>query len=618
MKSTLILWDSTADLPEHDGEVYTWNGYNENDSIHSLLQYVETHSKRLRRKYLAWVHDLGVSRVDGRRLIDHLAFDDGLSYWWMTLFVEKSPWKSPSIVDTMRLFALEEIIIQQKLSKLQFVSANRSLHVVLSDLCENLEIAYEWKQLPGKSKRQISLGSVYNSLPHPAKAIISLILYARERWASRQAKKPDWFSGDKALFFCSYFNHFDLKSAEEGRFYSFYWAGLQPILKLIGYKGNWSQLFYACEEAPTPSAAMGRLQRFNQQRQELYHHALLDTYLSWRIMLRVLRRWLKLMLISWRLTGVEHAFRPHGSGFSVWPLMQADWYASMRGSPAINNLLFIELFDEIMHDLPHQKKGLYLCENQAWERALIHAWRKHEHGQLVAVPSSTVRFWHLSYFSDQRTVRSVGKNSLPQPDLMALNGKDAINAFLSAGYQKEAIVECEALRYSHLHSITANGEREGDEIKVLVVGEGLYSGTIEMLQLLKVAVPHISARVTFTMKPHADCMVNARDYPTLNLKVIMDPLGEILNEFDVVYSSNLTSASVDAFLIGLPVVIRLDPTGLNLSPLRGQPGIRFVATPKELAEALQIGHQNMVNRLDNNNFFFVDPELPKWRHLLEN
>ena len=60
--------------------------------------------------------------------------------------------------------------------------------------------------------------------------------------------------------------------------------------------------------------------------------------------------------------------------------MRSDWYASMRGAAAIDSLLFVELFDAALRDLPHQVKGLYLCENQPWEQALIHAWRKYGHG----------------------------------------------------------------------------------------------------------------------------------------------------------------------------------------------------------------------------------------------
>ena len=40
------------------------------------------------------------------------------------------------------------------------------------------------------------------------------------------------------------------------------------------------------------------------------------------------------------------------------------------------------------------------------------------------------------------------------------------------------------------------------------------------------------------------------------------------------------------------------------------------ATPEELAEALQTAGQGMVTNPDRKEFFFMDPELPRWRRLL--
>ncbi len=616
----LTLWDSRAEPSEHAGLVYTWNGYTEKDSVRSLLRYVETHGERLRRKYLAWVHDLGESRTDGKRLIDHLAIEDGLSYWWMTLFVEKSPYKSP-ITDAIRLLALEEVVVQQRPDKFRLVSANRSLHEALRGLCQHLGIAYEWEKLPDKSLRQLNLKlrSIYQTLPQSVQALVNLARHLYTRWSFRQADKSDWSDGDRSLFFCSYFFNVVPKLAEEGHFHSRYWEGLHGLMGRLNLSGNWLQLYYPHDAVPNPRVAMDWLQRFNQHREEEDFHTFLDAYLSWRIVLRVLKRWLRLNLISRRLRGIQHAFRPQGSRISLWPLMRGDWLASMRGPVAINNLLWIELFDEALRDLPHQKKGLYLCENQAWERAFIHAWRKHGHGQLIAVAHSTVRFWDLRYFTDSRTARSADPYPMPQADLTALNGKAAVDAYLSVDYPKEAIVECEALRYGYLNDLRAGHpprKAKGDAIKVLILGDYMPSGTIKMLQLLEAAVPHMSALATYTMKPHPNYLVKSADYPSLHLKVVMDPLGEILHDFDIAYSSNMTSAAADAYLVGLPVVVMLDETELNFSALRGQPGVRFVSTPEELAEALQTADQDMAMDPDYNEFFFLDPELPRWKRLL--
>lgn len=617
---SITLWDFTADPPGSADQVYRWNGYAETDSVHSLLRYVEIHGERLRSKYVAWVHDLGESRANGKRLVDVLALEDGLSYWWMTLFVEKSPWKSPSIMDAIRLLALEEIVVQEKPRRFRLVSANRNLHEVLRGLFQNLDIAYEWQRPPGKASRPWNLRRLYHALPASVQAWLQFGRHLWGRWPLRGAEKSGWFPGDRSLFVCSYFVHIVSAEAAEGHFHSHYWEGLHGLMDRLKLSGNWLQHYYPHDAVPNPRTAMQWVRRFNQKRQKEGFHTFLDAYLSWGVVLRVLRSWFRLNLLSRRLSKTRQAFRPQGSKLSLWPLMRGDWYASMRGPVAILNLLWIELFERALRDLPHQKKGLYLCENQGWERALIHAWRKNGHGQLIAVAHGTNRrFWDLRYFTDSRTVRSSDPHAMPQADLVALNGKTAIDEYISANYPKEAIVECEALRYAYLNDLQARhpGEKgEKAETHILILGDYKPSSTIKMLQLLELAAPQMSVAATYTVKPHPNFMIDAADYPSLHLKVVSNALGEILHDFDIAYSSNLTSAAVDAYLTGLPVVVMLEETELNLSPLRGQPEVRFVSTPEELAEALLAANQSMGEVPNREDFLFLDPELPRWQKVL--
>ncbi|WP_204312186.1 hypothetical protein, partial [Raoultella planticola] len=83
----------------------------ETEGIKSLFAYIDRNSDRLRKKFLSWVFDMGEMKVNGERVIDILQIRDGLSYWWLTLFAEKCPWKETAIKDIIRILALEEIII---------------------------------------------------------------------------------------------------------------------------------------------------------------------------------------------------------------------------------------------------------------------------------------------------------------------------------------------------------------------------------------------------------------------------------------------------------------------------------------------------------------------------
>lgn len=616
--ATLIVWDSPASPSGRNGLVYRWNGHADNASAHSLLRYVETHEDQLRRKYLAWIHDLGESRVNGRRLIDHLAFDDGLSYWWLTRLSEKSPYKSP-ITDAIRLLALEEIVVQRRPRTLRLVSGNPILNETVRGLCRSLGIPYEWERVAGKPDRPWNLRRESRRLPQPLRALAALVRHLVGRWPLRHANSSRWSDGDGSLFLCSYFIGTAPEAAADGRFASRYWEGVPDLMAKLGLSGNWLHHYFPDETVPTPRVALDWVGRFNRNRREQGFHTFVDAYLSPRVVRRVLTRWLTLMLLSRRLRGIRHAFCPSGSQISLWPLMRSEWYASMRGAAAIDNLLFVELFDAALRDLPHQVKGLYLCENQPWERALIHAWRKYGHGQLIAAAVHvSVRFWDLRYYADPRTVRSSEPHPMPQPDVIALNGKAAIEACLCVDYPKEAIVECEVLRYGRLRDRAGDAPDKGEEgpIKVLLLGDYMPSSTVNMLQLLEASAPQLAGRVSYTIKPHPNFPITALDYPLLQLDVVTDPLATLVRHFDIALSSNMTSAALDVYFAGVPVVVKLDDAELNMSPLRGQPGVRFVSTPDELVEALQApNHGGAANR-PRDEFFFIDPELPRWKRLL--
>ena len=613
--SSIILWDASDQPVDCPGTTYTWEGYSEENGARSLYRYVETHAERLREKYLSWVHELGQSQIKQARLIDHLAIQGDLSYWWLTLLVEKSPWKSPAIKDAIRLFALEEIIIRNKPERLKLVSRNRNLHKTLKGLCQNLSIIYEWQPVGSTPKYALSFRRLYRALPPSLQALISL-RHVWSHWHLKKIKKPRWFGGEKAFFFCSYFIHFCKESYEQGEFYSYQWSDLPGLLRQEGYNSNWLHHYMESSEVPNIQDALDSAESFNKSGKKHGLHTFVYSYINWGILFLVLKDWLKLIFISFRFHDIRYHFSPSRSHFSLWPLMKDDWLTSLRGPEAISNLLWIQLFDAALDDLPRQHTGLYLSENQGWEKAFIHAWRKHGHGHLIAVTHTMIRFWDLRYFIDNRSLKALDDHSIPRPDLTALNGKQAVNAYISVDFPKEAIVECEALRFGHLAELATKTKRRDGVVRILVLGDFFQATTHKMLQLLEGATKHVSSSIRYTLKPHPGCRMKAKDYPFLSLRIATNSLNQILDQFDMVYSANVTTAAIDAYHAGIPVIVMLDGGDLNFSPLRGVSGVRFVSEPRELAEALQEECWDMGVGNEPEEFFFLDPELSRWRKLL--
>ena len=625
--TAIVVWDQAESPPAGGGAVLCWRSYAHGGSVSSVPRYLEAHADRIRSKYLAFIHDLGESLVAGRRVIDHLNFGDGFSFWWMTTMAEKSPLKSPRIYDCLRMFALEEMLTEMHPSHLTLVSSDRSLAQAMQATCRNLNTGFKWEHRGARQKW--SLRSVYVALPYALKAVLSL-RHVMVRWPLRKSKGPRWFADRAAIFICSYFIHLDPTLCARGQFHSRQWESLPRLLHDSGRRTNWLQLFLFSAAMPDVGTGLSWVRRFNADAASQGCHAFVDGYITVGLLLRALTSWLRLCAASRRLRHIPSAFWPQGSAVWLWPLLRDDWRRSLTGQIGIGNCLAVEQFDAALDGVPHQEIGLYLCENQAWEKALLRAWRKHGHGRIIGVQHATAPFWHLYYFDDPRSLTAKGECALPLPDQLAVNGAAAWTAFIEAGYPEGRLVQVEALRYLNLAGLATRSGRDGarhDEaappaaappaLKVLVLGDLIPTSMHHLLGMLVDAITLLPRQCQVTFKPHPGYAVDLAKYRSLAADETAEPLAQILPDYDVAVSANSTSAAVDAYVAGLPVIIGVDGDDLNLSPLRGHAGACFVSSPEDMAAALQaIGSVGAAPDRDRKEFFCLDAEMPRWRRLL--
>ena len=622
----VTVWDQGQDQCDSMGEVLCWQSYAQKELVSSLPRYVDVHAERLRAKYLAFIHDLGESRIDGKRIVDHLDMGDGFSFWWMTRLAEKSPYRSPRIYDCLRLLALEEILLDRKPPSLTFHSSDRDLAQAIQRLCQHLHITFEWRasrQLPTWSFRRL-----YHGLPHWLQGLTSL-RHLVPQWPLRKLNKSQWFSGEGAIFICSYFTHLDRDSCAEGHFYSRLWERFPKYLHDSGRQTNWIQHFLLSSEVPDARTGLRLLKQFNRDASRQGCHAFLSTYLTWRVVGRILKIWFRLISLAWRLRNIQSVFYPHGSSAWLWPILRKDWRTSLGGSVALHNCLSLLLFDVALRDIPTQRIGLYLCENLSWEKALLRAWRKHGHGHIIAVPHTTVPFWALNHFDDPRSLDGTQLCAMPLPDRVGVNGPMAREAYRLAGYPVDKLVEVEALRYFdllHMPSGSAsntakhNGAKtsvtDPRDITILILGDCLPTAMHNFLCLLEQTVKTLPSFYKFTFRQHPRHQVRLAEYPGLHARVTMDQFDRVRGEYDCAIAISSTNAAVEAYVKGLPVIISLDETMPNVSPLRGMSDVSFVSTTDEMINALRAVAQRKGAPRDHGEFFFLDQRLSRWERLL--
>lgn len=632
MSSPVIVWDRPDDPPDSMGEVLCWQSYAQGDALSSVPRYLEEHAEHLRDKYIAFIHDLGERELAGKRVVEHLKREDRCSFWWMTNLAEKSPFKSSRIYDCLLMLALEEILLARQESSLTLYSNDCSLAEAVKRLCRKLQIEFSWLRFNRRSWfKRLELRSFYDVLPYPLRGLIYL-RYLFRYWPLTKIKINKWFSGENSVFLCSYFFNWDRPSVERGEYLARQWEGLPRQLQADGKRLNWIHHFLITPGMPDARESLEWLRLFNRNPEQQGLHSFLETYLSLPCIGRALKSWAWLILRSFRLRNIRHVFSPRGSAVCLWPLLKNDWYMSLSGSIAMRNCLWQELFFIAMRDMPYQRIGLYIWENQGWESALIHAWRRHGHGKIIGIPHATIAFWHMNNFDDPRTFRASDDCAKPLPDILAVNGPMALNAFFSTGYPVERLAKVEAQRFQYLlqyenrhmapeagyPSMSCHREGGGEQRNVLILGDFTKSRTLALLQCMEQALRLMGHyNLSITVKFHPACKRQFTDYTAFSFATTNEPLGEILSEFDIAFVSNTTSAGLDALLAGLSVAVLLDGGDFNHSPLREVKGVSFISTARDLAAFLQSCKRNeSPPRIED--FFWLDDGFSKWHQMINN
>jgi surface carbohydrate biosynthesis protein (TIGR04326 family) len=516
----------------------------------------------------------------------------------------------------LKLLALEEMLVARQAENVVLQSSDRDLAEALGHLCDGLGAAFEWRATP-KSSTPASVRGVYDALPFWLQGLLSFRHLAR-RWKFTSLRPVGWTSGPNALFFCSYLFNLDAAPAVQGKFHSHQWEGLPASLHDHGFTTNWLHQFLP-DGGRTVAESLDLLRAFNKDGDRQGRHAVLETFLSISTMAAIVRDWLRHIALGWRLRHIADAFTPKESNAWLWPLLREDWRISMSGTAAVTNCTCRVLLDAAVEDLPYQSRGFVLFEGQGWETALAHAWRKRGHGEIIGVPHSSMPFWYLSIYDDPRCYQPQGPaaDSKPLPDRWAVNGKRAWNELADAGMPETRMAPVEALRFQHLAKLGARPDAAGRQSapRLLLLGDFTRGQTLKMIRCLASALTMTAQRVEIAIKRHPVCPVEPADAGSMPCEFIEQPIGDVLHRFDIAFASNTTSASLDALLTGVPVIVFLDDACFNQSPLRGAPHVRFVSRPRELADAIDALTSDRVDAAVD-DFFWTDDALPKWSALV--
>jgi len=603
-------------------KIIFWNKDDGANADYVIPDYLEDNAIKIRDKYLSFIYELGIKSYCGKTIVEWLDVGDGGNLWWMSRLAVKCPFMSPNINDCLKLLALEDLLNSISIKKIILCTNDVRLHDSIKRLCKNLNIDFICENKDLENERFTSNGGNDNHkrVNFIASAMTSLFRSMLSRGLRWRRKKINWLQNHNSVFFLSYFIHLDPGRLKLGEFYSRQWGRLPELFSSFNIKMNWIHHFVTSKEVPDRDSGMKCHNAFNTNSCNQGHHEYLDAYFSLDLIPRVLVKYIKLLYKLPDDESISDFFSFSGSNVWFWPYLKQDWYDSVVGKTSIQNILWIELFNVSMSNIPLQKFGFYLMENQGWERAFINSWRRHGHGKLVGVAHSTVRFWDLRYFDDANTFLFQTEHKQPTPNFIALTGQDMVDKYREAKYPLNNLEEVEALRYiKNPHNEdkqNCNMNNSGSKKRVIILGSGDKNFTCSVLYIVNNLAGKLS-NYEFSFKAHPAAPVEIIAFSKLRLKEVTDNIIDITSLFDIALIVGETGAALDVYIEGLSVIVYDNNQGVNLSPLRGIDDVSFTHTSADLYRTFsKLGSQNTI--MKNESYFWRDAGLPRWRNLLSN
>jgi surface carbohydrate biosynthesis protein (TIGR04326 family) len=587
-----------------------WDSYSSNNQVESIYNLIEHNKVHVRSEYIKYINDISSRRVNEKSILEHFDINLGFSSWWMSSIAEKNPWKTESIYEILKIIALGKHITDNKIKEIHVYSSDARLKDALKSLANELKIKVTFEH-----KNYIfNIPDIFSILKFFFIGFSDFLRFVRFRNAFITNKpKSKWSKDRDSIFICSFFINF--KNSETTKnYYSNYWGELQTLLNQKKISQNWLHLFVSHDAVKKPKNALKEIDYINKTSTDNDFHALLEQYLSIKICFKVLFKLFHMLYKILVMKNKKQYFFFSNLNKSLWSYYKDDFFSSAIGSVAVKNLFLYFCFEEAIKQLPKQKRGMYLCEDQPWEKALNYFWNKYGHGELVAVlHSPNMRFWDIFNYHHEGFFYK--QCPMPYPNKIAINNPKALSEFIKF-YSQEMIVEVEALRYIWLDGVVNNRSTisSNKKTKVLILGDYLFETTESLLNIFIGAKDTLNQDFVFSFKPHPSQPMHGI-CKQLNREERV--LKDVITDYDIFFSGNMTYASVDGYVAGLQIIVLRDLHRLNLCPLDKNQAV-FISNAPELKNALNKANESIAKSYNQpEKILFINKDLKRWSNFLD-
>ncbi len=521
-------------------KIINWNRSDKSNYM-SILSFIEKNDEYYKEKYLNFIRYLKKSYFLSKPLINNYYIYNNFSLWEMSLFEEKSIYKTPGINELIKILALKDIVKKNKIKKIILYSGNKKLASNISSLIEEVEIKnHNLKNNETKKNSFLRNNFLF-------------FLYFLFNFFLKRFKINDYSKKLKknSILIFDYFTYFEKQNALKGKFVSSYWDKFLHLAKKN--KINLNFLHITLDEKNFfLNKKIDIIRSLNSSNN--ISHNILDAYIDFNILMNVFFIFLKnyLKYILFRIMYKKNIIFKND-------ILHKMFVDSFVGVWSIKNLFFFFLFKKFIKNYCKENKvTVYLNEFQGWEKSMIFSSRKFSKSLIYGLQFNPVRNWDLRFKPD---IDEKNKNLFPDQIIgFYKSTKDQLSKNLSLS-KKIKILICENLK-----TLSINTKLKKNN-KILLVGDHDDTSTISLLKIIN-NLNKDKKKYEFEYKPHPISKIKLSDFKNLSTIKVYENNNCFKKRYLAYIVSNKTSLGLELSEKKLKTGIILDKDTLNLSPVK--------------------------------------------------
>lgn len=605
-----------------------WNNNEQikyNKNWFSIINIIEENADTLKSTYLNWINDIGEIKINGVPIYQKLRIRNIYSYWWQTIFIEKSNYEKESqIDDSIKLIALQEWLKSKNIKEIKLISNNKKLGICLKDFSKKQHIDFSVILENDIFRTNLFFKSFKNIIPSRIVAFIWLIRKIKYAFPFLGVGLEEYKNCNPDIIFVDYLINLDEKSILKEEFQSNYWGSLINKINERELNTLWIHIPVNFEKNLTFLKSAKNLKKklnsFHINSNKLQTHIILDNLINFDILIKSFFDLLKILKIKKEIN-LESKI-PFIEKLNLWPLYKKEWNESFYGTKGISNCLNFNLFNRAFKLQKRDSKLIYLLENHTWEFSMIEAWKNKHQGEIIGYIHSCVPYWDMRKYFDEKTLSNP---FFPSPDKYGLNGDLSKKNFEFNKIKNNKILKLEATRYLYLNKKIKNQTKtkgtnnfKNEKKVLLVICDYTNSYTEKQLKFLSDIKVNLNSQFKIIIKPHPAKVKNFIKKYKNKFIITNEPIAKLAEDVDVILTSNTTTAALEFYHLSKPIILILDNKALNLSPLRNMNNVKFVSNSHQLLDILNNHKYRILNFMKINNLFYLNDELDNWLDILEN